>query len=64
MLSRFTTSQRRWTWFPPGRLALASLAAVIAVDDHADAAKGRNERAAAFEQRVTSEPVRPLMAVV
>src|SRR6266446_3219430 len=48
----------------PARLAIASLAAVITAGDHAGAAKGLNERAVAFESRVTGEPVEPIMAIV
>src|SRR5712692_3550630 len=48
----------------PVRLAIASLAAVITAGDHAGAANGRKERAAAFESRIAGEPVEPIMAVV
>src|SRR5216684_3746223 len=48
----------------PARLAIASLAAVITAGDHAGAANGRKERAAAFESRIAGEAVEPIMAVV
>jgi hypothetical protein len=51
-------------WLRPARLAIASLAAVIAAGDHAGAANIRKERAATFESRFAGEPVEPIMAIV
>src|SRR5262249_19145832 len=50
------------TWLRPARLAIVSLAAVIAVSDRADAASRRNERAVvSVESRVGGNPI---MAIV
>jgi L,D-transpeptidase catalytic domain len=51
-------------WLRPGRLTIASLAAVITAGNHAGAANGRKERSVAFESRTASEPVEPIMAIV
>ncbi len=64
MTSYFVSLKYKQTWLRPARLAIASLAVVIIVADHAGAAKGRNERAVAVESRITGEPVEPIMAIV
>ena len=64
MMSYFVGPKYKQAWLRPARLAIASLAAVITAGDHADAAKGRNERAVAFESRIAGEPVEPIMAIV
>src|SRR5712671_4240861 len=64
MTSYFVSPKYKQTWLRPVRLAIASLAVVIIVADHAGAAKGRNERAVAVESRITGEPVEPIMAIV
>ena len=62
MMSCFASSKYRQTWLRPARLAIASLAAVITVGDHAGAANGRNERTVALvEARAGGEPI---MAIV
>jgi hypothetical protein len=60
----FVSHKDKRTWLRPARLAIASLAAVMTVGDHAGAANGRNERATAFESRIAGEPVEPMMAIV
>jgi hypothetical protein len=52
------------TWLRPAGLAIAGLAAVMTVGDHAGAANARKERAPAFESRIAGEPVEPMMAIV
>jgi hypothetical protein len=64
MTSYFISPKDKQTWLRPARLAIASLAAVIMAGDHAGAANGRKERAAAFESRIAGEPVEPIMAIV
>ena len=64
MTSYFVSPKYKQTWLRPARLAIASLAVVIIVADHAGAAKGRNERAVAFESRISGEPAEPIMAIV
>jgi len=64
MTSYFVSLKYKQTWLRPARLAIASLAAVIAAGDHAGAANGRKERAAGFESRNADEPVEPIMAIV
>jgi lipoprotein-anchoring transpeptidase ErfK/SrfK len=64
MTSYFVGPKYKPTWLRPARLAVASLAAVITVGDHAVAAKSRNERAVAFESRVVVEPAEPIMAII
>jgi len=64
MMSYFVGPKYKQAWLWPARLAIASLAAAIMEGDHADAAKGRNERAVAFESRIAGEPVEPIMAIV
>src|SRR5215467_4665551 len=64
MTSQFVSPKFKQAWLGPARLAIASLAVVITAGDHADAANGRNERAVAFESRITGEPVEPIMAIV
>ncbi len=64
MMSYFVSPKYKHAWLRPARLAIASLAAAITAGDHADAAKGRNERAVAFESRIGHEPVEPIMAIV
>ncbi len=64
MMSYFVGPKYKQAWLWPARLAIASLAAMITAGDHADAAKGRNERAVAFESRIAAEPVEPAMAIV
>ncbi len=62
MTSCFVNPKHKPTWLQPARLAIASWAAVIAVGDHAGAASGRNQRAAAsVESRVAGAPI---MAIV
>jgi len=57
-----TESRDKQTWLRPARLAIVSLAAVIAVSDRADAASRRNERAVvSVESRVGGDPI---MAIV
>ena len=61
-MSRFANSKHKQTWLRPAGLAIASLAAVIATDDHAGAASGRREPSAtAVESRAAGEPI---MAIV
>jgi hypothetical protein len=64
MMSYFVGPKYKQAWLRPARLAIASLAAVITAGDRADAAKGRNERAVAFELRIAGEPVEPIMAII
>src|SRR5262249_7736290 len=64
MTSYFVSPKYKQTWLLPVRLAIASLAAAIMAGDHAGAANGRKERAAAPESRVAGEPVEPIMAIV
>src|SRR5713226_8632502 len=64
MTSYFLSPKYKQAWLGPARLAVASLAAVITAGDHAGAANGRKERAAAFESRTAGEPVEPIMAIV
>jgi hypothetical protein len=62
MTSGFVNSKHKQPWLRPARLAVASLAAVIAAGDHVGAANGRNERlVASIESRTAGEPV---MAIV
>jgi hypothetical protein len=62
MNSYFVNAERKPTWWQPARLAIASLAAVIAVGGHAGAASGRNERSVvSVESRVAGAPI---MAIV
>jgi hypothetical protein len=62
MTSWFVNSKHKQIWLPPTRLAVASLAAVIAVGDHAGATSGRNERSVeSVKSRNVGEPI---MAVV
>jgi hypothetical protein len=61
----FVSPKYNQSWLRPARLAMASLAAVIAADDQAVAANDRKARAvASFESRIASEPVEPIMAIV
>ena len=61
-MSRFANSKHKQTWLRPAGLAIASLAAVIATDDHAGAASGRREPSAtAVESRAAGEQI---MAIV
>ncbi len=62
--SQFVSPKFKQAWLWPARLAIASLAAVIVVGDHAGAANPRSESAAAFESRIISEPVEPIIAIV
>jgi hypothetical protein len=64
MTSQFVSSKFKQAWLGPAGLAIASLAAVITAGDQAGAADGRNERAVAFESRITGEPAGPMMAIV
>jgi L,D-transpeptidase catalytic domain len=64
MTSQFVSPKFKQAWLWPARLAIASLAAVIVVGDHAGAANPRSEPAAAFESRIISEPVEPIIAIV
>jgi hypothetical protein len=64
MTSQVVSPKFKQAWLGLSRLAIASLAAVITAGDHAVAANGRNERAVAFESRITGEPVEPIMAIV
>jgi L,D-transpeptidase catalytic domain len=62
MTPRFVYPKRKRTRVRAAHMAIASLAAVIAAGDHADAASGRKERAVAFvEGRTAGEPI---MAIV
>jgi hypothetical protein len=62
MTSCSLNPKRKSTWLQPGRFAIASWAALIAVGDHACSASGRNERAAAsVESRIAGQPI---MAIV
>jgi hypothetical protein len=62
MMPRFANSKHKQTWLRPAGLAIASLAAVIATDDHAGAANGRRESSVtAVESRAVGEPI---MAIV
>jgi len=57
-----TENRDKQTWLRPARLAIVSLAAVIAVGDRADAASRRNEGAVvSVESRVAGDPI---MAIV
>jgi hypothetical protein len=60
----FVSPKYKRTWLRPACLAIAGLAAMMAVGDHAGAANDRKERAPAFESRVAGEPVDPMMAIV
>jgi pyruvate/2-oxoglutarate dehydrogenase complex dihydrolipoamide acyltransferase (E2) component len=64
MTSQFVNPKFTQAWLGPARLAVVSLAAVIMAGDQAGAADARNERAAAFESRITGELVGPMMAIV
>jgi hypothetical protein len=64
MTSQFVSPKFEQAWLGPARLAIASLAAVIAAGDPAGAANGRNERALAVESRITGESVEPTIAIV
>ena len=62
MTSCFVDLKRKLTWLRPARLAIASVAAVIASGDHMDAASRRNEPSVtAVESRTAGEPI---MAIV
>src|SRR5262249_47850317 len=62
MTSCFLNPRLRPSWVRPARVAIASLAAVIALGDHACAASSRSERAvASVEQRAAGAPI---MAIV
>jgi hypothetical protein len=62
MKSHFVNAKRKPAWWRPARLAIASLAAVIAAGGHGGAASGRNERSvASVESRVAGAPI---MAIV
>ena len=62
MTSWFVNPKYKQIWLPPARLAIVSLAAVIAAGDHAGAASGRNERSVeSVKSRGFGEPV---MAIV
>jgi hypothetical protein len=62
MTPRFVYPKHKRTRVRAAHMAIASLAAVIAAGDHADAASGRKERAVAFvEGRTAGEPT---MAIV
>src|SRR5215470_19217560 len=63
-MTYFVSPKYKQAWLRSARLAVVSLAAVTAAGDHAGAAKGRNERAVAFESRITAEPVEPIMAII
>jgi L,D-transpeptidase catalytic domain len=64
MTSQFVSSKFKQARLGSARLAIASLAAVIVAGDHAGAANRRNDRAVAFESRITGEPVEPIIAIV
>jgi hypothetical protein len=64
MTSQFGSPKFKHAWLGPARLGIASLATVIVAGDHAGAANRRNERAVAFESRITGEPVEPIIAIV
>jgi hypothetical protein len=64
MTSQFVSPKFKQAWLWPARLAITSLAVVIVVGDHAGAANRRSEPAAAFESRIISEPVEPIIAIV
>src|SRR6202011_3259537 len=60
--SRFVNSKRKQTRLRTAHLAIAGLAALIAVGDHAAAKSGRSERSIeSIESRTAGEPI---MAVV
>ena len=62
MTSCFVDRKHKQTWLRPARLAIASVAAVIASGDHMDAASRRNEPSVtAVESRTAGEPI---MAIV
>jgi hypothetical protein len=62
MASWFVNPKHKQIWLPPARLAIVSLAAVIAAGDHAGAASGRNERSVeSVKSRSIGEPI---MAIV
>jgi len=62
MASLFVNPKHKQIWLPPARLAIVSLAAVIAAGDHAGAASGRNERSVeSVKSRSIGEPI---MAIV
>jgi len=61
-MSRFVNPRRKQTRLRPAYLAVASLAALIAAGDHADARSGRSERSVEFvESRSVGDPI---MAIV
>src|SRR5215468_7085147 len=66
MWSYFVSPKHKQAWLRPAHLASASLAALIAASDHADAASGRassgrTERGVASVERAAGEPI---MAIV
>ena len=62
MMCWFVNSKHKQFWLPPARLAIASLAAVIAAGDCAGAKSGRNERSVeSVKSRSVGEPI---MAIV
>ncbi|MFL4977634.1 MAG: hypothetical protein ACJ8FV_04090 [Xanthobacteraceae bacterium] len=59
MMSRFVNAKRNQMGLRPGRLAIAGLAALTAVEDHADARSGRSERAVeSIDSRTAGEAAR------
>ncbi len=62
MMSCSTNPKHLQAWWRSSRLAVASLATVVAASDHVGAASGRNERSvASIESRAVGEPI---MAIV
>ncbi len=62
MTSCFVDRKHKQIWWRPARVAIASVAAVIASGDHMDAASRRNESSVtAVESRTAGEPI---MAIV
>src|SRR5260370_14647287 len=62
MMSCSTSPKALQAWWRFSRLAVASLATVVAASDHVGAASGRNERSvASIESRAVGEPI---MAIV
>ncbi|MFL5092395.1 MAG: hypothetical protein ACJ8D7_18695, partial [Xanthobacteraceae bacterium] len=65
MMSRFVNAKRNQMGLRPGRLAIAGLAALTAVEDHADARSGRSERAVeSIDSRTAGEAARLSRAIL
>jgi hypothetical protein len=64
MNSYLVNAKRKPRWWQPARLAIASVAAVIAAGDHPGAASSRNERSvASVESRVAGAPIMAIISL-